>query len=77
MFRCPKVLLAAMILILLPVSSVRADCPTGDLNRNCKVDFKDVELFAEQWLADSNNSADFTGSNGVNIVDFSAWFNPG
>ena len=71
MLKYPKVLLAAMTLVVLLVGPVSADCPTGDLNRNCKVDFKDVELFAEQWLADSNNSADFTGSNGVNIVDFS------
>ncbi|MHC4557334.1 MAG: lamin tail domain-containing protein [Planctomycetota bacterium] len=66
-----KMLLPGVILVSLSVCSVRGDCPTGDLDRNCKVDFKDVRLFADQWLGDTNNPADFSGGDGVNSIDFS------
>jgi hypothetical protein len=29
-------------------------CPTGDINGDCKVDFKNLVLLATQWLANSN-----------------------
>ncbi|UCG58681.1 MAG: lamin tail domain-containing protein [Phycisphaerales bacterium] len=66
-----KMLLPGVILVSLLVCFVRGDCPTGDLDRNCKVDFKDVGLFADQWLGDANNPADFGGGDGVNSFDFS------
>jgi len=71
MLNSSKALLVGMTLAALAVGFAGADCPTGDLNRNCNVDFKDVWLFAGQWLSDVNNPADFSGGNGVNNVDFS------
>jgi hypothetical protein len=31
-------------------AALAADCPVGDLNRDCKVNFFDFELMAENWL---------------------------
>lgn len=28
------------------------DCPVGDLNRDCRVDWQDMQVLAEQWLTD-------------------------
>ena len=57
------------------ISAAEADCPEGDLNSDCKVDFLDISVFAEQWLEPSDsdsdtNFADFDGVDGVNISDF-------
>jgi len=57
------------------VGSVRADCPVGDLNRDCKVNFLDISVFAGQWLEPSDtcsdaNCADLDGVDGVNMSDF-------
>ncbi len=50
-------------------------CPSADLNGDCRVDFKDVAIFAQQWLNDGDcqgnpTCADFDGLNGVDLVDF-------
>jgi len=47
-----------------------AACPDGDLDGNCRVDFNDVKLFAEHWLAGAGSIADIVGSDGVNWGDF-------
>ena len=52
-----------------------AVCPAGDLNGDCKVNFLDISLFAEQWLEPSDissepNYADLDGVGGVNMSDF-------
>jgi len=60
-----------LMVAFLSAGTVMGGCPTGDLNRNCRVDFKDVGIFAEQWLEGIGEPGDFTGIDGVNIVDFS------
>ena len=52
------------------IGSVKADCPEGDLNRDCQVDLLDVQILAEHWLANPQSSADLTGDDGVNMHDF-------
>jgi hypothetical protein len=39
-----------LVLIILPAGFVLADCPEGDLNRDCIVDFLDLAVLAESWL---------------------------
>ncbi len=38
------------VILLLIASLVSADCPEGDLNRDCKVDFLDLAVLADSWL---------------------------
>ena len=51
-------------------------CPSVDLNGDCRVNFKDMAILAQQWLNASGcegiaGCADFDGLDGVNLVDFS------
>ncbi|MCJ7729685.1 MAG: hypothetical protein MUO27_07410, partial [Sedimentisphaerales bacterium] len=41
----------------------------GDVNDDCRVDSKDLQIFSEQWLA-PNGIADLDKVNGVNLIDF-------
>jgi len=52
------------------VGPVWAVCPKGDLNGDCKVDFKDVHFLAGQWLFPSGSEADIVDGNGVTLADF-------
>jgi len=49
--------------------------PEGDLNADCVVDYRDLELLAEQWLSlgtgDAVSASDIDGDSRVNLVDFS------
>ncbi len=70
-----KFSLFTLILTISLAGSVLAVCPTGDLNGDCKVDFLDISVFAEQWLEPSDTSsepscADLDGVSGVNMSDF-------
>ncbi|GAH66789.1 unnamed protein product [marine sediment metagenome] len=52
-----------------------ADCPVGNLNYDCKVDWEDLRIFADQWLNPNcaghpDDCANFDGENGVNFDDF-------
>ncbi|MHC4119794.1 MAG: chitobiase/beta-hexosaminidase C-terminal domain-containing protein, partial [Planctomycetota bacterium] len=72
-FRYTQVLLFASAVLL--SGSVRADCPPGDLNGDCRVSLPDVQMLAEQWLAPSDSCpeigcADLDGLDGVNMSDF-------
>lgn len=62
-----------LCLILLPGLTVRA-CPVGDLNGDCKVDLKDLQIFARQWLDSAGCSgldcANLDSVNGINVFDF-------
>lgn len=71
MAKSVKMLLPGVIAVSLSICCVKGDCPTGDLDRDCKVGFRDVRLFADQWLGGANEPADFSGGDGVNGVDFS------
>ena len=51
--------------------------PVGDLNGDCLVDLKDLDVFTDQWLYTGDcsadpNCADINGNNTVDFVDF-AW----
>ena len=50
MFRCMKISLLLLVSPSFLAGSVWADCPEGDLNRDCKVNFLDFALLAENWL---------------------------
>jgi len=54
-----------IVMLLAAVVVVFGECPVGDLDVNCRIDFKDVSLCAAQWLADANSTADFSGGDGV------------
>lgn len=47
----------------------RADCPQGDLNRDCRVDAADLRILAESWLGDANSPADLNRDGHVNQAD--------
>ena len=69
-----RLLLLALVLSVSVVGSVDADCPAGDLNGDCRIDFLDVQIFSEQWLEPSGSSveviyADLDGADGVNMSD--------
>jgi len=49
-----RVCLAVFILACCFAATVAADCPAGDLNRDCRVDYQDLALLATQWLGDPN-----------------------
>jgi hypothetical protein len=64
-----------LILTISLAGPALAACPTGDLNSDCKVNFLDISVFAEQWLEPSDtcsepNCADLDGVDGVNMSDF-------
>ncbi|MHC4692016.1 MAG: FN3 associated domain-containing protein, partial [Planctomycetota bacterium] len=69
-----KTTLLILVLIISLDISLMAACPVGDLNNDCKVDFKDIRKFAWYWLDTnclfSNCIADLDGVNGVNMADF-------
>lgn len=52
------------------VAPAIGECPKGDLNEDCTVDFGDVRLLAEQWLYPQGRKADLDGLNGVEARDF-------
>ncbi len=45
-----RISLLSLVFTAFPTSSVWADCPVGDLNRDCKVNLLDFGLLAENWL---------------------------
>jgi hypothetical protein len=50
--------------------NVGAECPTGDLNGDCRVDFKDIAILAEQWLDSPGGSANLNADTRVNMPDY-------
>jgi len=52
------------------VRTVKADCPRGDLNGDCEVNFLDIHVFAEQWLAPPESSADLDRDDQVDMSDY-------
>lgn len=49
---------------------VHADCPPGDLNRDCRVDIADLQVLAQQWLAEAESPADINQTGRVDGRDF-------
>jgi hypothetical protein len=46
-----------------------ADCPQGDLNKDCTVDAADLRILAQSWLGDANSPADLNRDGRVNQAD--------
>ena len=63
-------LLSLILLASLVGSTAARACPVGDLSGDCKVDWQDLQIFAQQWLDDPGGSANLDDVNGVNMVDF-------
>ncbi len=62
-----KLFLIVSVLFFSPAAN--ADCPPGDFNNDCRVDMADLSLFADWWLATSENPADLDGSGRVDGND--------
>ena len=67
-----KATLLSLVLIISLADIVMADCPVGDLNDDCKVDWEDVRHFVEDWLdpPGSGSKANLNGINRVDMTDF-------
>jgi len=63
-------LLLAVGVVLCMVGSVWAACPEGDLYEDCRIDWRDLELFARDWLKPGGTPADLIGADGVDMYDF-------
>jgi hypothetical protein len=50
MFRYTIITSLSLISTVFLAGSVLADCPEGDLNRDCKADFLDFAVLADSWL---------------------------
>lgn len=61
--------------ILAFCSIARADCPPGDLNRDCRVNASDLLLFTQSWLVGSDCPADLNRTGNVNAVDLALFAN--
>ena len=67
-----KAILLSLLIALSSAGPVIADCPVGDLNDDCQVDWKDLLLFTEDWLDQSGtgSKANLDGFNSVDMTDF-------
>jgi len=77
MLRDAKISLLTLVLIVSLVGSAGAQhCPVGDLNEDCKVNFRDLRLLTDRWLDASCVApaceVDLDGAPGVDMSDF-AW----
>jgi hypothetical protein len=59
MHRYARTLPVIAVLLLMSVRAPMVECPMGDTDRNCNVDFTDQEQFAGHWLGDANSPGDF------------------
>ena len=64
--------MSILMLLLVLVGFAAAECPKGDLNGDCKVDFADMQALAAQWLYPPGSHADIDGLNGVEGRDLAA-----
>ncbi len=67
---CHRPIVAILALALLRIASVRGECPPGDLNGDCRVDVRDLQILAQQWLAPPEREADLNGDDRVDGIDF-------
>ena len=73
LMRTPLLILALGLSL---VGSARADCPVGDLSGDFEVNWEDLGIFVNRWLAPPgcdghpNDCADLDGANGVDMADF-------
>jgi hypothetical protein len=64
-----KAKLILMMAVLASCPIAYADCPPGDLNRDCRVDGTDLLLFAQDWLTQLESSADLDNTGRVDSRD--------
>lgn len=65
-----NVLILSIIVIVLGAGSALAACPIGDLNQDCTVDWFDLQILGQYWLADPNAVADLNGDEKTDGADF-------
>jgi hypothetical protein len=51
------------------VGLAQADCPLGDLTGDCQVDVADMQILAEQWLAEPHALVNLNGDARIDFVD--------
>ncbi len=70
-----KVFLPLLVFALLCGTCFGELCPQADLSGDCRVDWEDMAIFAEQWLGTGGCShsgcGDFDGASGIDMKDFS------
>jgi len=74
MLRPVRVGVIAIAVTVFFAGSAAADCPAGDLNWDCKVNWTDLQILTSRWLdhncAAPGCEADTDGIPGVNMFDF-------
>jgi len=58
-----------IVVVLCSYSPAEGSCPQGDIYPDCRVDWLDVQFFAEHWLEPVGSPADVVGNDGVNFAD--------
>jgi len=71
-----RILFLSVMLVVFFACSAGAQCPVGDLNEDCVVDYQDLRILTDRWLDPNCLSpdceADLDSTPGVNMTDF-AW----
>ena len=70
MIRWIKLSSLSLALTAFWVGLLYAKCPEGDLNRDCRVDLLDMQVFARQWPAPPKSIADLNADDIINLYDF-------
>ena len=65
-----KMPFVSLLLAICLAGSAAANCPVGDLDGDCTVDWEDLKLFTQQWLNNPGDSANLNGTDGVDFTDF-------
>ena len=66
----PRIMAFVPMLVLVCLQTAQAQCPPGDLNQDCLVDFADLRILGRQWLAPPDSAADLDGDDKVDLGDF-------
>jgi len=64
-----RALLLVAALAVFWAGSAGAQCPTGDVNLDCRVDYADLLLLAQSWLLSAQTPADLNGDERVDGND--------
>ena len=75
MFGRIRISVSLLLATVLLASTSDALCPPGDLDADCEIGLRDVQLLADQWLSAPESPADLNGDDKVDLADFSilAW----
>lgn len=72
MLRPIEIALLGLVLAISLVGSVAAECPVGDLDGNCEVNFEDLLVLCNDWLNPNGSPANLVGGAEVDMADFAA-----